>query len=94
MFYCELCQLDNDWPGSYFRSYGTCEVCGVVTSCNDTPSAALPPARWELFDTKTGEKIKDIEIDPKQSARIAFFVRNPSSGVVHPRPKKKDHETD
>lgn len=48
MFYCEPCRLKEDWPTSWFRSRGTCEICGTVDACYDTPSSALPPAKPKL----------------------------------------------
>lgn len=42
MFYCDDCKKKNDWPSSVVVSRGKCEVCGVETICNSTPSKYLP----------------------------------------------------
>ncbi len=45
MFFCENCEIENDWPGSIFSSYGRCEMCGKVAACSDVPSRFLTPAK-------------------------------------------------
>lgn len=42
MFYCQLCAMDNGWPESLAKSFGSCEVCGKARECNDRPSSSLP----------------------------------------------------
>jgi hypothetical protein len=42
MFYCAKCRAKNDWPVSYSKSYGLCEVCRKTAECNDVPSKYLP----------------------------------------------------
>lgn len=42
MFYCEECRLDRQWPESFSRSEGPCEICKKVAVCYDYPSSYLP----------------------------------------------------
>ena len=42
MFYCGTCEKDNEWPDSFIKSYGKCEMCDNVALCNDVPSRYLP----------------------------------------------------
>lgn len=42
MFYCKDCQKMNNWPESWCRSYGQCEICKKAADCNDVPSSCLP----------------------------------------------------
>jgi hypothetical protein len=42
MFYCEACREKNQWPESWSKSRGLCEVCGTTAVCNDIPSNQLP----------------------------------------------------
>ena len=42
MFFCEKCRVKKQWPESFGKSVGPCEVCGKVELCNDVPSGALP----------------------------------------------------
>jgi hypothetical protein len=42
MFFCDPCREARNWPQSFGGSYGACEVCSVVTRCNDVPSKYLP----------------------------------------------------
>lgn len=30
MFYCKECKEQNNWPESYNKSFGACEMCGEV----------------------------------------------------------------
>lgn len=48
MFYCEPCRVDRQWPESFGKSRGPCELCGVTSVCNDRPSSTLPvPVRTQ-----------------------------------------------
>jgi hypothetical protein len=42
MFYCKLCQIENEWPSSLSMSLGKCECCGKEDLCNDMASSRLP----------------------------------------------------
>lgn len=42
MFYCEPCRVQMDWPDSFVRSYGPCELCRKSALCYDRPSSSLP----------------------------------------------------
>lgn len=42
MFYCDDCAKKCEWPESFGRSTGPCEICGQVRVCNDLPSSQLP----------------------------------------------------
>lgn len=42
MYFCDPCAKQNNWPTSFARSYGTCEVCKRLGSCHDVPSKDLP----------------------------------------------------
>lgn len=42
MFYCEPCRIKNNWPESFGRSRGPCEMCGKNAICWDRPSSSLP----------------------------------------------------
>ena len=42
MFYCDKCAERANWPKTYFRSHGRCEICGNTASCSDMPSRMLP----------------------------------------------------
>ena len=41
MFYCEKCREKNQWPESFGRSRGRCEVCGKTADCHDVASRLL-----------------------------------------------------
>jgi hypothetical protein len=45
MFYCNPCAEEQDWPLSFSKSFGACEMCGKVKACNDVPSRCLPPSK-------------------------------------------------
>ncbi len=47
MFYCDKCKEKNEWPDSWSKSYGSCEICKTVSSCNDVPSSYLGKLRKE-----------------------------------------------
>ena len=42
MFFCKKCAAEKGWPTSSVRSQGPCELCRVVSNCNDVPSYMLP----------------------------------------------------
>ena len=42
MFFCDKCAEKRDWPESFSKSYGKCEICDNVTVCSDVPSRYLP----------------------------------------------------
>ena len=41
MFYCMACKDKKGWPEALFKSYGTCEVCGKTSTCNEMKSKNL-----------------------------------------------------
>ena len=45
MFYCDTCKDQKDWPMSFSKSHGKCEICGNLAVCNDIPSKYLPPSK-------------------------------------------------
>lgn len=45
MFYCDDCGDKNQWPMTFSGSFGPCECCGKVGTCNDVPSRLLPTAK-------------------------------------------------
>ncbi len=48
MFYCGVCASKNNWPTSFRKSMGLCEVCHTFDACSDVPSKYLPaPAKME-----------------------------------------------
>jgi transcription initiation factor IIE alpha subunit len=47
MFYCENCREKRDYPESFMRSYGKCEMCGSVAVCYDVNSSILAQIRRE-----------------------------------------------
>lgn len=48
MFFCDDCADRNRWPVSLATSYGQCEICRQVASCNDVPSRLLPTLDKDL----------------------------------------------
>lgn len=42
MFYCEDCKDKRDYPESFMRSFGPCEICKKRDWCYDVPSGYLP----------------------------------------------------
>lgn len=71
MFYCEDCRKKNDWPESFTRSHGGCEMCGIVGLCYDVPSSQLP--------TKT--KIKEPDEVGAARAVIASLSDSVAAGT-------------
>ena len=48
MFFCDRCAKRRDWPTSFMKSEGPCEVCGKIRICNDIPSRHLPlPKKYQ-----------------------------------------------
>ena len=45
MFYCDECRDKNEWPDTWAKSEGKCELCGKQAVCNDRPSGRLPPTK-------------------------------------------------
>jgi hypothetical protein len=41
MYYCPRCAEAKGWPQTMTKSYGPCEVCSDLTTCNDLPSKQL-----------------------------------------------------
>lgn len=58
MFYCDDCAESRGWPGSWSRSYGTCEICGKVCECNDR----------KIGDISDGKKFKPVRKWPAPGA--------------------------
>lgn len=50
MFYCEACRVENEWPESFGKSRGPCEVCERVSVCNDRPASTLPLPPERMVD--------------------------------------------
>lgn len=97
MFFCENCQQRNNWPTSFSRSHGRCEVCGKSVSCYDVPSGALPPVAWTLYEGDTDKVIKEVDMPAITAARIRHFLDHPETGIKYerrPRPKRKNNEAD
>lgn len=42
MFYCDKCAEERDYPESFSKSVGRCELCNEKSVCNDVPSSRLP----------------------------------------------------
>lgn len=42
MFYCESCREKRDWPRSFMRSFGCCELCGLASLNYDRHHSTLP----------------------------------------------------
>jgi hypothetical protein len=61
MFYCELCRTINGWPSGFWRSHGTCEMCGRSGSCYDVPSKVLKLVREDKTITLSPVPDKDEE---------------------------------
>lgn len=61
MFYCQACATKNNWPGSFRRLRGRCEVCGVVTVCHDSPTSSLPLPPKSPLEGKLGDKSPSIQ---------------------------------
>lgn len=73
MLYCNDCAKKNNYPPTFFKSLGTCEICGEKRPCNDRASSTLPkPTKQEevlkklqndgisVFAFKTGKIIESI----------------------------------
>lgn len=41
MFYCDECREKYNYPESFRKDYGKCELCGKISSCNDVSSDIL-----------------------------------------------------
>lgn len=52
MFYCNKCADYFNYPISFFKSYGKCELCGKVNNCNDVPSSELPKSNTDNIEDK------------------------------------------
>lgn len=81
MFYCSDCGNARGWPTSFCISRGPCEICGVVATCNDVPSLALPtpktatPPPPSVFDCSllgnsppTGNMMPQPDLPPPSDA--------------------------
>jgi hypothetical protein len=42
MFYCEKCRKKKNWPSSFFKSLGPCEICNKTAICYNMESGDLP----------------------------------------------------
>jgi hypothetical protein len=56
MFYCDQCAKENGWPRSSSRWNSVCEVCDVLSECNDIPSCALPDQKRQERHNDIGER--------------------------------------
>lgn len=71
MFFCKPCEDYNDWPGSLFKSFGKCEMCGKTAECSDVPSKYLPESRaYREFEAK---KLAEIQMYEPQEMPIDIF---------------------
>lgn len=62
MFYCNTCAKRKQWPESWSKSRGCCEVCGNTAICNDIPSSQLPaPFRKERILVFEEIELEEIE---------------------------------
>ncbi len=59
MFYCEPCRDARDWPQSFTRSFGPCELCAKHAECYDMSSAQLPKPPKNSDEAKP--KLKSVE---------------------------------
>ena len=50
MFYCEKCQVKNNWPEGFATSYGKCEICGASALCNNVSPSRLPKTQPQLME--------------------------------------------
>lgn len=41
MFYCDDCAKKNNYPKSWSKSMGACELCGTHAICNDVSCKQL-----------------------------------------------------
>jgi hypothetical protein len=57
MFYCEPCRKKNDWPESWSKSQGACEMCNKLARCNDVPSSALPMPTRRVRVVKSKKRV-------------------------------------
>lgn len=64
MFYCEECRAKNDWPESFFKSRGPCEMCHKTATCNDVPSKFLSAAKPPVVVRKAAPGAKPRCPDP------------------------------
>jgi hypothetical protein len=55
MFFCDECRRKNQWPESFMKSEGRCEICKTHSVCNDVPSRLLP------IPGKTMEETREID---------------------------------
>jgi len=58
MFYCNNCADKNGYPKSFFKSYGSCEICNETAVCNNYKSSLLPE-RTTLLQGEIDESSKD-----------------------------------
>lgn len=57
MFYCDSCAKKRNWPESWFRSKGPCEVCGKTAVCYEVSSAILSELEEQRRNTMTTASI-------------------------------------
>ena len=62
MFYCDACARKHDYPKTFMKSQGECEICKTVTKCNSRPSHLLPDKKV----TFTHENLIDINKSMRQ----------------------------
>lgn len=55
MFYCEDCRKKEDWPTSFVKSHGPCEICKLVGECHARPSSTLPYPKSKSDATSSKE---------------------------------------
>ena len=72
MFYCDRCAKKRNWPISWSKSCGRCELCGQVAVCNDVPSEDLP------YEGSSLEKYYDLNGD--EPGGIGFHCWQPLRG--------------
>ena len=56
MHYCNTCAAKNNYPTSFVKSMGKCEICGIRALCNSVASKHLPK---QVKEGKTLNKLID-----------------------------------
>jgi len=81
MFYCEPCEKKYNWPNSFMKSRGKCEMCDNVGVCNDVPSKYLPA----IPQPRTWTKPKPVVIPQPGDATV---VKTRDGDIYRLRPNK------
>jgi len=86
MFYCDDCRVKNDWPESFSKSMGNCEMCNEPAVCNDVPSRNLPaPTKPVLKACTINEKqwqiFKDL-VEYLEEENVSDEVADDGDGCI------------